>query len=93
MKHDQSAPTRAPKRYLDNRGVRARYGWRSSLSVARAWKVYGTLRPPSLYRGRHPLWDEQVLDEDDAAQGAKVAQTAAAASAKAAQRYAERGEL
>jgi hypothetical protein len=54
-----------PFRYLPKQDVMRRYGWKSTLSVDRAWKEYGTLPPPT-YIGRKPLWDEQELDERDA---------------------------
>jgi hypothetical protein len=53
-----------PRRFLPKLDVMRRYGWKSVLSVDRAWKQYGTLPPPT-YIGRKPLWDEQQLDERD----------------------------
>jgi hypothetical protein len=52
-------------RYLTKSLVRARYGWKTTISVDRAWQKYGTLPPPTTYQGRHPLWAEDVLDRYD----------------------------
>jgi hypothetical protein len=57
---------RKPRRYLRKLDVRVRYGWASVISVDRAWKKYGTLPPPTTWRGRFPLWAEDILDEHDA---------------------------
>ncbi len=54
-------------RYLTKDNVRSRYGWKSKISVDRAWKEYRTLPPPDLYQGRRPLWGEKTLDAHDAA--------------------------
>jgi hypothetical protein len=55
-----------PIRYLRKLDLRARYGWKSSISVDRAWKQYHTLPPPTTWRGRFPLWAEHILDAHDA---------------------------
>jgi hypothetical protein len=39
-----------------------RYGWKAALSVDRAWRIYGTLPPPTTWQSRSPLWDEAILD-------------------------------
>jgi hypothetical protein len=57
---------RKPRRYLRKADLAERYGWKSTLSVDRAWQQYGTLPAPTIYRGRFPLWDEDVLDAHDA---------------------------
>lgn len=64
--HRQQQP-RKQKRYLRKRDLCERYNWKTPLSVDRNWKIYGTIPPPSLFRGRFPLWLESVLDEWDAA--------------------------
>jgi hypothetical protein len=63
--HRQQQP-RKQRRYLRKSDLCARYGWKAPLSVDRAWKVYGSIPPPTLYRSRFPLWDEAILDEWDA---------------------------
>jgi hypothetical protein len=62
----KNSSVRKPRRYLSKFDLRARYGWKSSISVDRAWKEYHTLPPPTTYRGRFPLWDEAILDRHDA---------------------------
>jgi hypothetical protein len=64
LKH---APSRKQRRYLRKIDLCARYGWKVTLSVDRAWQVYKTLPPPTLYQGRRPLWDADILDAHDAA--------------------------
>jgi hypothetical protein len=64
-----AAPARKPRRYLRKQDVRVRYGWKAALSVDRAWKLYGTLPPPTTWQSRSPLWDEAALDAHDAANG------------------------
>jgi hypothetical protein len=64
--HRQQKP-RKQKRYLRKVQVALRYGWQTTMSVDRGWKVYRTIPPPSIYHGRIPLWDEEALDEYDAA--------------------------
>jgi hypothetical protein len=66
LEHAPQRQRRAATRYLTKNDVRARYGWKTTISVDRAWKEYGTLPPPTTYRGRHPLWAEHVLEEHDA---------------------------
>ena len=61
----EHARQRPLRRYLTKRDLAARYGWKSTMSVDRAVKVYGTLPPPTTYQGRHPLWAAHVLDEHD----------------------------
>jgi hypothetical protein len=58
---------RKQKRYLRKSDLCIRYGWKTPLSVDRAHKLYHTLSPPTIYQGRHPLWDEAILDAHDAA--------------------------
>jgi hypothetical protein len=58
---------RKPRRYLRKSDLCIRYGWKTPLSVDRNWKEYGTIPPPTIYRGRFPLWDEAILDAHDAA--------------------------
>jgi hypothetical protein len=53
------------KRYLRKKDVAARYGWKCTLSVDRAWKEYLTLPPPTTRQGKSPLWDEAILDAHD----------------------------
>jgi hypothetical protein len=55
------------RRYLTKDAVRERYGWASKISVDRAWQVYGTLPPPTLYQGNRPIWAEHILDQHDEA--------------------------
>jgi hypothetical protein len=59
-------PVRKPRRYLRKSDLCLRYGWKAGLSVDRNWKEYGTIPPPTIYRGRFPLWDEAILDAWDA---------------------------
>jgi hypothetical protein len=54
-------------RYLTKDDVRSRYGWKSKISVDRAWQRYRTLPAPTLFQGRRPLWDAKTLDAHDAA--------------------------
>jgi hypothetical protein len=61
------SPVRKPRRYLRKIDLCARYGWKVTLSVDRAWQVYKTLPPPTIWQSRSPLWDEEVLDAHDAA--------------------------
>jgi hypothetical protein len=69
--HRQQQP-RKPRRYLRKVDLCVRYGWKAGLSVDRNWKEYGTIPPPTIYRGRFPLWDEAVLDAWDAARAFDV---------------------
>jgi hypothetical protein len=62
----RQAHTRKLRRYLTKRDLCQRYGWKTPLSVDRAWKQYGTLPPPTIHQGRRPLWDEAILDRHDA---------------------------
>jgi hypothetical protein len=62
-----AAPVQKPRRYLRKQDVRVRYGWKTALSVDRAWRIYGTLPPPTTWQSRSPLWDEAILDAHDAA--------------------------
>jgi hypothetical protein len=56
-----------PKRYLRKSQVMDRYGYRNARSVERAWQADPPrIPPPTLFRGRIPLWEEAVLDEHDA---------------------------
>jgi hypothetical protein len=66
LEHAPQRQRRAATRYLTKNDVRARYGWKTTISVDRAWQVYGTLLPPTTYQGRHPLWAEHLLDAHDA---------------------------
>jgi hypothetical protein len=61
-----------PRRYLRKMDLCRRYGWKTTLSVDRAWQLYGTLPPPTLYQGRSPLWDETILDAHDRAAGLRA---------------------
>jgi hypothetical protein len=54
------------RRYLRKKRVRERYGYESDRSIDRAWKD-GRIPPPTIYQGRYPLWDEELLDAHDAA--------------------------
>jgi hypothetical protein len=56
-----------PRRYLTKKSVAERYGWKVGLSVDRAWKIYKTIPAPTIFHGRHALWDESILDQHDAA--------------------------
>jgi hypothetical protein len=58
---------RKPRRYLTKFNVRDRYGWKTSISVDRAWRRFKTLPKPTLYHGRRPLWAEDILDRWDQA--------------------------
>lgn len=58
------------KRYLRKAHVAWRYGV-DERTVPRMVED-GRLRPPDLYNGRFPLWDEDKLDEDDAARARNV---------------------
>jgi hypothetical protein len=62
-----AAPARKPRRYLRKTDLCIRYGWKTTLSVDRAWKLYGSLPPPTTWQMRSPLWAEDVLDAHDAA--------------------------
>jgi hypothetical protein len=64
--HRQRRPRKA-KRYLRKIDLCARYGWKVTVSVDRAWMKYHTLPPPTIVQGRRPLWDEEALDAWDAA--------------------------
>jgi hypothetical protein len=65
-----STPTtrarRPLRRFLTKRDLQDRYRWKTPLSIDRAWRLYGTLPPPTLYQGRRPLWAEDILDQHDA---------------------------
>jgi Lon protease (S16) C-terminal proteolytic domain len=63
---------RKPRRYLRKMDLCRRYGWKAALSVDRAWRIYGTLPPPTTWQSRSPLWDEAILDAHDAANGLRV---------------------
>jgi len=58
-------PSKKSKRYLRKKRVARRYGVHER-TVPRMVED-GRLRPPDLYNGRFPLWDEDGLDEDDRA--------------------------
>ena len=58
-------PARKPRRYLTKRDLCIRYGWKSTLSVDRNWRLYKTIPSPTLYQGRRPLWDEAIIDQHD----------------------------
>jgi hypothetical protein len=58
-------PVRKSRRYLRKSDVRVRYGWKSNLSVDRAWMKYHTIPEPTIYQSRAPLWAEEVLDKFD----------------------------
>ena len=60
-------PVRQPRRYLRKTDLCIRYGWKTTLSVDRAWKLYGSLPPPTTWQVRSPLWAEDILDAHDAA--------------------------
>jgi hypothetical protein len=66
IEHAPQRQRQVLRRYLTKNDVRARYGWKTTISVDRAWQKYGTLPPPTTYQGRHPLWAEHALDEHDA---------------------------
>jgi putative intracellular protease/amidase len=51
---------RKPRRYLRKMDLCRRYGWKTALSVDRAWRIYGTLPPPTTWQSRSPLWDEAI---------------------------------
>ena len=51
------------KVYVPTQGIAARYKT-STRNVPRMVSD-GRIPPPTLYNGRHPLWDEEVLDEND----------------------------
>jgi hypothetical protein len=51
------------KSYLRKRQLAARYK-NSERNIDRMAED-GRIRPPDLYNGRIPLWDEQALDADD----------------------------
>jgi len=53
-----------PRRYLRIIDLRARYGWKTSMSVYRA--VRNHLPPPSTYMATSPMWSLDVLDAWDA---------------------------
>jgi hypothetical protein len=61
------SPARKPRRYLRKTDLCIRYGWKTPLSVDRAWQLYKTLPPPTTFLARSPLWDESILDAHDAA--------------------------
>jgi hypothetical protein len=61
-----------PRRYLRKMDLCRRYGWKAALSIDRAWRIYGTLPPPTTWLSRSPLWDEAILDAHDAANGLRV---------------------
>jgi hypothetical protein len=54
-------------RFLTKTDLCRRYGWKTPLSVDRAWKEYRSLPAPTRYLGRRPLWAEHILDAHDAA--------------------------
>jgi hypothetical protein len=60
LKH---APQRQ-RRYLTRRNLCTRYGWKTTISVDRAWKN-GRLPPPTTFQGKHPLWEEEALNDFD----------------------------
>ena len=56
-----------PKCYLRKSQVMIRYGICHARSLERAWQADPPkIPPPTIFRGRIPLWDEAVLDEHDA---------------------------
>lgn len=59
-------PPRRPKKYLSGPQVRKRYG---DLGPVSLWKRVkeGKIPPPTLKHGPRNYWDEQKLDEHDAA--------------------------
>ena len=65
LEHAPQRQRRAIRRYLTKDDLRQRYGWKSIISVDRAWQVYQTLPPPTIYQGRRPLWDEAILERHD----------------------------
>src|SRR6516225_4283227 len=94
LEHAPQRQRRAATRYLTKNDVRARYGWKTTISVDRAWKEYDTLPPPTTYQGKHPLWAEHVLDERDArSQVSSYAPELKAASQQRAQRMHDEGKL
>jgi hypothetical protein len=52
-----------PKKYVRKNGVAARYDV-NPRSIPRMISD-GRLPPPTIYNGRFPLWDEDVLDAND----------------------------
>jgi hypothetical protein len=61
----EHAQPRKQKRYLRKTDLLGRYGWKTTISVDRAWQKYHTLPPPTIYQGKFPMWDEAILDEHD----------------------------
>ena len=67
LRFQMQPPARKPRRYLRKADLCIRYGWKTTLSVDRAWKLYGSLPPPTTWQMRSPLWAEDVVDAHDAA--------------------------